>query len=338
MMDRSCAAARIQGKGFNGPLFIVGMPRSGTKLLRDLLNRHPQIRIPDVETEFFPWLSSNIGRFGDLSILKNFERLHASVARFSYFAYRNESDSTVSTVDWHSACLRFDASGVFEALLRIETNSGDGSGVIWGDKSPSYLNCIPLLRREFPNSKVIHIVRDVRDYCLSIHAAWGKDIKRAAQRWAEGVTEARRDGSLLDADYVEVRYEDLLQSPERVLRDICAHIGIEFKQEMLSLGRPAEVVGEARGSTIIVADNFAKYRNRMSEPLLRNVEAIAGSAMLIFGYDLVFPVQKTVRMSPWEQTLAKIRDGFSLVILERKKRGLVGALMFHLRFAILHRF
>lgn len=76
----------------------------------------------------------------------------------------------------------------------------------------------------------------------------------------------------------------------------------------------------------------------MSEPLLRNVEAIAGSAMLIFGYDLVFPVQKTVRMSPWEQTLAKIRDGFSLVILERKKRGLVGALMFHLRFAILHRF
>ena len=37
---------------FDGPLFLVGMPRSGTKLLRGLLNEHSQIGIPLNETEF----------------------------------------------------------------------------------------------------------------------------------------------------------------------------------------------------------------------------------------------------------------------------------------------
>ena len=52
---------------FEGPLFLVGMPRSGTKLLRALLNRHPNISIMTNETEFLPYLVSHWESFGDLS-------------------------------------------------------------------------------------------------------------------------------------------------------------------------------------------------------------------------------------------------------------------------------
>jgi hypothetical protein len=41
---------------WTGPLFIIGMPRSGTKLLRGLLEQHPRVRVPTIETEFFPFL------------------------------------------------------------------------------------------------------------------------------------------------------------------------------------------------------------------------------------------------------------------------------------------
>ena len=52
---------------FNGPVFVVGCARSGTKLIRDLMNRHPRIRIPKSETELLPYLASIIDSFGDLS-------------------------------------------------------------------------------------------------------------------------------------------------------------------------------------------------------------------------------------------------------------------------------
>src|SRR4051794_28172751 len=47
---------------FQGPIFVVGMPRSGTKLLRDLLNQHSRISIPEVETHFLPLFIKKYGK------------------------------------------------------------------------------------------------------------------------------------------------------------------------------------------------------------------------------------------------------------------------------------
>ena len=71
--------------GFTGPLFIIGMPRSGTKLLRGLLNRHPMIGIPPSETEFFPWLNSHYEQFGDLSVRGRFNRFYKEMGENPLF-------------------------------------------------------------------------------------------------------------------------------------------------------------------------------------------------------------------------------------------------------------
>jgi len=52
----------MKKSNFFGPLFIIGMPRSGTKLLRDLMNQNPKIGIPAAETHFIPFM---IKKFGD---------------------------------------------------------------------------------------------------------------------------------------------------------------------------------------------------------------------------------------------------------------------------------
>ena len=218
---------------FTGPLFIVGMPRSGTKLLRGLLNRHPRIGVSRNESEFLPWLAHRFARFGDLRRRERFDAFYAEMLRHSYFRFQREQGRLIDAGRWHAACAEFSAAGVFEALMRTEVDAPRGSGRIWGDKSPSYIDDLPLLKQLYPAARVLHIVRDVRDYCLSMHKAWGKDMLRAAQRWADGVRKARKDGAALGADYLELRYEDLLARTEPELRRVCAFLGVEFEPRML---------------------------------------------------------------------------------------------------------
>jgi Sulfotransferase family len=316
---------------FGGPLFLVGMPRSGTKLLRDLLNRHPRIGIPDVETEFLPWLANRFMRFGDLSDLERFHSFYNEIVKQTHFRYRQERDSIVSANDWYAACRTFDAAGVFEALIRLEVGASFDGDRIWGDKSPSYINDLPLLGMLYPTARFVHIVRDVRDYCLSIHKAWGKDMLRAAQRWADDIEAARRAGRTLRGRYAEVRYEDLLQAPVKELRRLCDFIGVSFVDSMTNLERPAENLGDAQGATDIVSQNYGKYLTQMSSQTLARIEAIAGKTLEALGYELSLPRQGPARLSATELRLAQLRDGWNL-LWEREGRRPLWALRTHLRY------
>ncbi len=322
----------VRKLGFNGPLFIVGMPRSGTKLLRNLLNQHPRVRLLEVETEFLPWLIHHVAGYGDLSDLQNFRRFHADMVRFPYFMYRADEGRVLEADTWYAACHSYDAAGVFEALVRCEVAAPSGSSMIWGDKSPSYIDDIPLISGLYPQARFIHIIRDARDYCISIHKAWGKDMYRAAQRWADGVARAREDGTRVGPAYMEVRYEDLLSDVDETLRRACEHLGIEFDPSVLELEKPSENIGDARGASRVVKGNFGKFRNYMQPPVLKRIESIAKDVLQACGYELVYPTITARKLSPIERFLAQARDGWSLMRDESKKRGLVAAILFHARY------
>ena len=215
---------------FDGPLFLVGMPRSGTKLLKDLLNNHPAIGIPDAETEFLPDWALRWPEFGDLSDRATFGAFAEGLRGSPYFVYLREERHQEMNVDgWYTRCRDFSLPGVFEALIRTDAGAERGSGRIWGDKSPGYVQHIGLINRLWPQSKVIHIVRDVRDYALSIEAAWGKDKLRAAQRWVDRITRLELDaGQLGPQRFIELRYEDLVRDPAPALKRLCAFLGLPW--------------------------------------------------------------------------------------------------------------
>jgi hypothetical protein len=191
---------------------------------------------------------------------------------------------------------------------------------------------LPLIDRLYPATRVIHLVRDVRDHCLSMNDAWGKDIVRAAQRWADGVREARQAGRAMGDRYLELKYEDLLTDTEGVLRRACAFAELEFSPAMLELERPSENLGQAKGARKVVAANKGRFRGRMSARQLAKVEAIAGEAMEEFGYPLVLPPQVPRRLGPIASLVAQMRDGYSLVRGRRREMGLAGACSFYLRY------
>ena len=76
---------------FNGPVFIVGMPRSGTKLFRELLNNHSKLAFPPNESEILPYWSKNWHVYGDLTKFENFKRFYDEDVNESYSLTANNS-------------------------------------------------------------------------------------------------------------------------------------------------------------------------------------------------------------------------------------------------------
>lgn len=319
----------MSDQSFNGPLFLVGMPRSGTKLLRDLLNQHPLIAIPEIETEFLPYWASVWRNYGDLSGKNNFKAFYNTVVSFPYFLYQAERGCLVECEQWYRACRNFNVDGVFEALIRID--AGAGPEVVWGDKSPSYVTSIYQIKSIYPEARFIHITRDVRDYVLSINKAWGKNINRAAQRWGDDVRSAHEQIYALGTDGIEVKYESLIGNVEGTLRMLCSFIGLDYQEGMETLRRPSENLGDAKGFVGVLKDNKLKYKTRLKDEKLKKVEAAAYNTMRLLDY----PPEQASRSQPvsaFKMRCYQMQDGVALVRSNIKERGLLGAIQFQLSY------
>ena len=319
---------RIMNK-FTGPIFIVGMPRSGTKLLRSLLNNHSNLAFPPSETHVLPYWVNNWEKYGNLMDFNKFQIFYNEVEKNSFFNYMREQNSQyISAKDWYKSCEGGSVAEVFEALVRLSSNSSQG--MIWGEKSPSYIKHIPLLKIIYPNAKIIHIVRDVRDYCLSINHAWGKNMIRAAQRWQDDTFSASSEIKILGNSGCEIRFEDLLSAPLATVNDICDFLEIDFEKSMLEIKKPTENIGKAREERRIVTENKEKWRTKMSPKLINKIESICITQLNSYKYPTKY-VGKQRRISLLKDKYYLILDGFNMVITDSDKRGLFRNLIFHLR-------
>lgn len=316
---------------FTGPLFIVGMPRSGTKLLRDLLNQHPRIGIPSIETKMLPKWVADWRFYGDLSQRESFSVFYRKMLCFSYFKYMKEEGRLIPEHVWYDLCADFSVSGVFEALVRNDSSVGNNSAMIWGEKTPEYISHLPLLKEIYPDARFIHIIRDVRDYCLSINRAWGKNMYRAAQRWSDDVEKARIDSRAFCSDYIEVKYEELITSPETTLRSLCSFLGVEFDPSIIELSRPSENLGDARGLSYIKKDNKEKYHHLMRPHVKKTIESISASVLKTRGYAVDY-IDEVIRVNPIKMIFFKLVDGYNLFKFDLRERGFLNGLRWNLSY------
>ncbi|HEX6995192.1 MAG TPA: sulfotransferase [Gammaproteobacteria bacterium] len=304
-------------------LFIVGMPRSGTKLLRDLLNRHPDIAIFPNESHFFPRMPALIRKHGDPRLRECFARLYAELEGTRFMRRLRAGGIAIDRDDWFARVRGGGAADVLDALFACYA-AMTGRRIV-GDKTPDYLTEVPVLSGFFPDARFVHIVRDPRDYVVSMRKAWGKSLPRAAQRWKTSIRKLRHDVARADVDFIELRYEDLVTSPRDVLGRLCAFIGVPFCDAMLSLERPSENLGDTRGETSIVASNFGKWRRELGDGEVRRVERIAGAVMAELGY----PPEHEAGdedVPSWLLAACRVRDGLGLVRFGLRHGGIAGAL------------
>lgn len=322
------ASAHVSA-AWEGPLFIVGMPRSGTKLLRGLLSKHPRIKILAAETDFLPFIEQWVTQHGEPSTSEAFEQFANAMSGANYFNFRSAARGPFSWREWRNACNgRFDVSGLFEGFGRYELDAERGSGVIWADKSPAYIRQIPLIRRHFPTGRILHIVRDVRDHCVSMRNAWGKDIRRSAWRWGKDVLAAHRQCMTMPERCLEVRFEELLQDPDTQMRRICLFLDLEFFAGLTELSQSVEQRGYAAGRTEIMRDNFRKFETRLTPHEISAIESLSWDCMQAMGYKPV-RAKGQRNMSALTQYMLKLKDGAHLVASGMSRRGVAAAVRFH---------
>ncbi|NQY68792.1 MAG: sulfotransferase, partial [Flavobacteriales bacterium] len=214
-------------------LFIVGAGRSGTTLLQSILDSHSEVSFSP-ESHFFrnyivPQLlsksTSTISSAQDLVDLLNkdegFKRLDIDAKELAW------------GIDFSSTNFFTD---VFDKMN--ETYLRKSGKMHFGDKDPMNLNYLKLLKMAFPEAYVIHIVRDPRDVVMSrMKTSWGKKYPFFAHvfDYAFFVRKALNDGpGLFKERYLEVRYEDLVRSPDLIVESMCKSIGISYEPSMLS--------------------------------------------------------------------------------------------------------
>jgi hypothetical protein len=186
---------------------------------------------------------------------------------------------------------------------------------------------MPLLKEAFPQAKFVHIIRDPRDYCLSVKKTWGKDMYRAAHRWREDILTARTDGRRLKEDYLEVFYEQLLENTEGTLQEICRFLKCTFCPEMMELKRPAEVLGDAKGSLKVVSQNVNKFRDQMPPSQIRKIEEIVYPAAKELNYSP--QLARTYRpLTPAHLKWLVVCDVCNLLLFHTREKGLVMGLKY----------
>ena len=240
-------------------LFVVGCGRSGTTLLRAMLDAHPRVAVPP-ESYFVVPMLRDADRYGPPGALCT-EALLADLARFASFGEWGLEPGVLAE-RWAHRPPRTVGDALTDAYRTYAAVRGKDR---WADKTPFHVLQMDLISQAIPAARFVHLVRDPRDVAPSIvRAPFGPDrLPDAALYWRRHAGRGRELAAELGPDRViTVRYEDLVADPEPVLGRICALLDVDYDPAMLRYHERAdELLGGLR-----VAGHLGGIR----EPLRRD--------------------------------------------------------------------
>jgi hypothetical protein len=241
---------------------IVGAPRSGTTLLRLMLDAHSTLAIPP-ETGF---LALGPALAGGADPRRTF---FDSVTTFPPGAPA-WPDFGIPAADFRAALDRLDPFSAGEGCRAFYRLYASRFGKPrWGDKTPTYALHLATVAELLPEAHALHLIRDGRDVALSLRPLWfspGHEIETLAEYWKRCLTAARRQSGAC-AGYLEVRFEDLVHHTEAELRRICRFLDLEFERGMLEYhveapARLAEHQERRRADGTVIVSREARLRQQ----------------------------------------------------------------------------
>ncbi len=244
----------------NQPIFLVGAPRSGTTMLRLMLDHHPAIAFEHEFDQVVEQLS-DAGVFPEVGCfvqwLKTVRGFHYQVdARLDYLALVNSF------------------------LRQKQEQSG------WKPHVGATIHLhFHRLRYLWPEARYIHLLRDPRDVARSVmEKQWAGNLYMGARFWQEA--EHCWDllaGHLRSDQAIEVRYEDLVANPEAELTRICRFIGVEFAAAMLDYSETAIQYPKPNPKLA------NQWQRKSSTNEVQQVELQVGELMKRRGYEPIYP-------------------------------------------------
>tara|TARA_R110002049_G_scaffold3795_5_gene27665 strand:- start:142790 stop:143659 length:870 start_codon:yes stop_codon:yes gene_type:complete len=283
---------------WNKPIFILGNPRSGTSLLRLMLDSHNDICIPP-ESHFFLWLESKFGRW-DMNHMD---------------AYLEDLFNATKFETWN-----LDKSALKEFLVARDIKSYAQLNSLvyyyyaitkkrqitfWGDKNSLWVDKLPQIIKHYPDAFFIHIIRDGRDIACSYKALNSKkmdskyapklpnNVKEIAEKWSNSVEGIEGFLQKIDSNKkVQIYYEDLLSAPKVTLQKVLDILNLEFleAQTKYYLKKKNDIEPEAffawkeKLTQPLDNSNVGKYKKELTVNEINDFNRLAETTLLKHGY------------------------------------------------------
>jgi hypothetical protein len=281
--------------------FVVGVNRSGTTLMRMMLDAHPDLTMPP-ETHFVPELI-DVAEAGNATP----EAFLATITK-----QREWGDFGLTEEQLLEAFGAIEPLNAGDALREFYALYAERIGKPrCGEKTPIYVKSIRKISGALPEARFLHVIRDGRDVALSIRDRATKEhsIEAIAERWVRRIGQARRQSSkLAEGAYKEIRYEGLVLDTEAVLREVCEFFELpwddaildyhersaerleEMKRELPADGKRTTLSVERRMATHARTtqapdpSRVSRWRESMDREQRREFESIAGELLAELGY------------------------------------------------------
>lgn len=278
------------------PVFMIGTQRSGSNLLRLMINQLPEVAAPH-PPHILQRMMPLLPLYGDLSEPRVFYQLVDDVCRLVELNPVPWEGVTLNRNDVASRCWEQNLVAIHGAVYDICAEAKGAK--TWCCKSLANIKYAKEIEAYFKKPKYIYLFRDGRDVAVSFRKAvvGEKHFYHIAKEWAATQEIALKlRGEIDPSRFLNVRYEDLTANTESVARSICTFLGLAScpLELMLDYYETDEARRAAKASDLwgnvtkaVMKDNTRKFMRQTSVEDIRIFESVAGPVLDALGYERV---------------------------------------------------
>jgi hypothetical protein len=337
-IQRKSKIAQVRGyryRGRNamsqGPVFIGGMERSGTSLMRSMIGSHPAVAIFQwdlpVWTKIYPDFQQEA--------IAGEQLCDAVLDAFFNSQKVQKCELQLDRERIKSRVLSKHEFGFAEIASAFLCEYAELIGrPRWGLKTPLNELYAEQIFSSYGNASMIQMVRDPRDCSLSMQnydEKWAirYDALEHVEAWRQSVTLGKKHAQRFGERYLIVRYEDLVVSPKSVMRNVCKTLDLEFHPQMLLMnghlgwrGNSSSFRQHKPRDEQISTDSIGRYQ-QSNEFDQRFFQSMLQPELELFGYTidqkqttlphiirLAIHTEKALRGTPLEKHFRKLRRHF----------------------------
>lgn len=274
-----------ESRGYDSPIFIAGPDRSGTTLMFGLLASHPNLsmtRRSNMWRYFYD-------RYGDLSFDENLDRCIHDMLHYKKMGHL-EPDPAEIRREFEEGPSSY---GRLFSIFHLQHARRSGKER-WGEKSLHNEHFAESIFTEFPQARIIHMIRDPRDRYASVSRRHGQELSRvgaASGRWNRSIEVGLRNAKKYPDRYMFVRYEDLASKPTETLQAVCDFIGEPFDERMLQMQGTPDIRESGNssfgdlGPRLISTKAIGRYPEVLDPEDIVFIQTVSKTGMKRFGYE-----------------------------------------------------
>lgn len=307
------------------PLFILGAPRSGTTLARNLIRAFDGVYLPPDEVQVLPAFVARARSGASGPKLAAFMEDSTFSGHMRRRGFWPEQEALGAALAGKSPADAFSA-----LILAIAAKEGREQVRYWGDKTPENVFHLDLIFNLWPEARVLNIVRDPRSTVLSMNQSWGRSILRSSVVWRNAIRAVEKARLRFPPDHIrDLHYEALTMDPQAELTQLATWLDVGFAPDFLSDFTNEERWGNAAGAKG-VQQQKPKWQTRLSEGEIRCIEEICFDEMQALGFT---PQHATQSRLPGKTSLKLAKVGDSARVLQHyaKERGWSAAISYKLQ-------